>query len=349
MPGPLPEPRPSRAERKQLFAQLLSNTLRDARRFWRASFTAAARGRENLRARIAIGLHFLEYGLALEGAKPGHGQEKAFQLARDIDTYIDHFGSDATTEIALRTLESYLAFHAGSGIDLDAIQKVVSAYGEVSRSGLRGGAETVTADDIRRKGMMDFLSFAEARHSIRTYSREPVPVGSIERAVRAAQQSPSSCNRQTCRVRVWTRPADIARVLALQNGNRGFGHQLGGIAIITSDLAHWEHAHERYQAWVDGGMFAMSFAYGLHAEGLGAVMLNWSATHDQDDRLRRLIRLPESELIITMVGFGVLPETLKVPVSQRKPVEYAFVLDAPLKAEAGESHPDLTPVPPACP
>ncbi|AJY45017.1 nitroreductase family protein [Martelella endophytica] len=334
MSGPMPEPRPSSSQRRELFDTLVANTWRDVRRFWRSSFTGAARNRENLRARIAIGLHFLEYGSALEGAKAGHGQEKANQLAADIDTFIAHFGPDATTEIALRTLESYLAFNDESGIDLGAIRAVVERHGNSRKSGLRGGVETVTADDIRRRGMIDFMSFAEARHSIRSYKNEPVPASSIEQAVRIAQQSPSSCNRQTCRARIWTEPSDIARITALQNGNRGFGDQLGGIAIITSDLAHWEHAHERYQAWIDGGMFAMSFAYGLHAEGLGAVMLNWSVTHDQDDRLRRLIDLPESELVITMVGFGVLPDRLKVPVSQRKPLDYALVLDAPLSAAA---------------
>ncbi|WP_181409721.1 nitroreductase family protein [Martelella alba] len=308
----------------------MSNTLRDARRFWRASFTGAAKSRENLRARIAIGLHFLEYGLALEGARPGHGLEKALQLAADIDTYVDNFACDATVEIALRTLQNYLAFNAAADLDLGEISTVVTRHIGKVTGGLSGGVETVTADQIRHDGMMDFLKFAEARHSIRTYKQEPVPKGAIERAVRCAQQSPSSCNRQTCRARVWTDPADIAKIAALQNGNRGFGDQLGGIAIITSDLAHWEHAHERYQAWVDGGMFAMSFAYGLHAEGLGAVMLNWSVTHDQDDRLRHLTGLPESELVITMVGFGVLPDQLRVPVSQRKPVDYALTLDAPL-------------------
>ncbi|PVB60723.1 nitroreductase [Labrenzia sp. 011] len=180
--------------------------------------------------------------------------------------------------------------------------------------------------------MIDFLAFAEARHSIRTYEKGEVPLASIENAVRAAQQSPSSCNRQTCRAYVFTDSEAVQKVLSLQNGNRGFGDQLGGVAIITSNLSHWENAHERYQAWVDGGMFAMSFVYGLHAEGLGSVMLNWSVTHDQDEKLRKLACLPESDLVITMVGFGLLPKELKVPVSQRKPLDYALFVNSPVAA-----------------
>ena len=59
-------------------------------------------------------------------------------------------------------------------------------------------------------------------------------------------------------------------------------------------------------------------------------MLNWSVTRDRDRELRRLIGLPESELVITMVGFGTLPETLRVPVSQRRPVDTALSLNRPL-------------------
>ncbi|MGV2077088.1 MULTISPECIES: hypothetical protein [unclassified Rhizobium] len=37
-------------------------------------------------------------------------------------------------------------------------------------------------------------------------------------------------------------------------------------------------------------MFAMKLALGLHAEGLGTCMLNWSAARDQDQMLRRNFR-----------------------------------------------------------
>ncbi|MFN0195026.1 MAG: nitroreductase family protein [Aestuariivirga sp.] len=194
----------------------------------------------------------------------------------------------------------------------------------------RGGAEAVFADTVRSVAKFDFLAFAETRHSIRQYASEPVPMPAIERAVRVAQQTPSSCNRQTCRVWVWTNPDDVRSVLALQIGNRGFGDQLGGLAIITSDLSHWQTSSERYQAWIDGGLFAMSFTYGLHAEGLGTVLLNWSVSRHQDRALRNLIGLPDSEQVITMVGFGVIPENLTVPVSQRKPVGMALTVNSPL-------------------
>ncbi|WP_210526150.1 nitroreductase family protein [Rubellimicrobium arenae] len=324
------DPRPGLVRRLRLASHLLADASYDALRYWRHSFTAGARVQENLRARIAIGLHFLEYGMSLRDAQPGHALDRAMRLAADLDTYTRRFGPDATVQIALDALEAYLGFNAASGHDLPALRARVDALVGGADEGLRGGVEMVTASEIREKGRIDFLSFAEARHSIRQYSPEPVPREAIERAVRVAQQSPSSCNRQTCRAWIWTEREAVQKVLALQNGNRGFGDQLGGVAVVTSDIAHWETAAERYQGWVDGGMFAMSLAYGLHAEGLGAVMLNWSVSQARDRALRRLTGIGDSSLIITMIGFGCLPDELRVPVSQRKPLGYALALNQPL-------------------
>lgn len=317
-------------DRLSALSRLVANGFYDLRRFWRSSFTTGAHSRENLRGRMAMDGHFLEYGLSLDGAEPGRSRDRAERLAHDLARYRDAHGEDSSTEIARCMLEAWLARARTGGLSFPAIEAVVAGAGADAQGTLRGGSEPVTRAAIQAAGKMDFLAFARARHSIRTYAPQPVPLAAIERAAQVAQQSPSSCNRQTCRVHAWLDPALRTRVLALQNGNTGFGDQLGGIAVITSDLAHWEQPHERYQAWVDGGMFAMSFCYGLHAEGLGSVMLNWSVTKERDRALRRLIRLPESELVITMIGFGCLPEQLNVPVSQRRPLQTCLSLDTPL-------------------
>lgn len=292
----------------------------DGWRFWRHSFTRGARDREQLRARMAMDLHFLEYGMALRHARPGHGFDKAARLLADLETALGRGHADAQTEIAGRVLEAWLGLNAGdprAAALRPRLETLVRAA-----TGLRGGAETVTRDGIvAATRPVDFAAFLEARHSIRQYAPGPVPPEALERAARAAQQAPTSCNRQTCRIHAWTDPALIARVAALQSGNRGFGHELGGLAVLWTDLRDWTEASERSNGLVDGGMFAMTFLLALHAEGLGTVPLNWSEEPAQDRALRRLARLPDSAQVIVMVGFGLLPETLRVPVSQRRPLD----------------------------
>ncbi len=305
-------------------ASLIRNFAYDYRRYARASFLHGKASRENRKAHIHLLAHTIEHGMSLRDPRPAFGLPKVQQLIGETASYLADYGLDASTEIAIRALAAYVAFNQQSGGDIGLLAAEIrglEARIESAREALAGGTEDVTADGIRQRAAMDFLAFMEARHSVRQYADRQVDPATVERAVRAAQQTPSSCNRQTCRVYAFTEKSDIARVLTFQQGNRGFGEQLGGLVIVTSDLGHWGDASERYQGWIDGGMFAMTLALGLHAEGLGACMLNWSTTHDVDKAMRAFVGIPDSELVITMIGFGHMPDRFKVPRSQRKPLD----------------------------
>lgn len=71
------------------------------------------------------------------------------------------------------------------------------------------------------------------------------------------------------------------------------------------------------QPWTDGGMFAMSFVLGLHAQGLGSVCLNWSKLPAVDRTFRSRFTIEDDELIVMLVAFGHLPEQYGVAVSPR--------------------------------
>ncbi|HWJ72332.1 MAG TPA: nitroreductase family protein [Kaistia sp.] len=314
-------------------ASLLRNYAYDYRRFARASFLNGPISRESRKAHIHLLAHTVEHGLSLRDPRPAFGLAKVSQLCDETASYIEDHGVDASAEIAVKALVAYAAFNSECGGDIGALGDRIAEVErriETVRAELLGGTEDVLADEIRQRASMDFLGFMDARHSVRQYADQPVAPQIIERAVRAAQQTPSSCNRQTCRAYVFTDKDDIARVLAFQQGNRGFGEQLGGLAIVTSDLSHWHAVGERYQGWIDGGMFAMTLALGLHAEGLGACMLNWSATQEIDRAMRAFVGIPDDELVITMIGFGHMPHRFKVPRSQRKPLGDVLRLSPPL-------------------
>ena len=59
------------------------------------------------------------------------------------------------------------------------------------------------------------------------------------------------------------------QVIAVQ-GNAGFGDRVPLVLVITSDLQTFFAPEERNQAWIDGGMFAMSLVHALHSLGLAS-------------------------------------------------------------------------------
>lgn len=306
--------------------QFWANVFYDARRFRKHAWMRVVRSDANRTARMMADAHFLEYGMALKQARPGFGLARAERLAEDL---LSGGGAPDAAEIGLKTLLAWRDFN-GSTVLPDMVLYAVAKL-SVPDGALSGGVEIVTKAQIQAASAVDFTRFVQARHSIRSFAPGVVSEKVIRRAVAAAQEAPSSCNRQTCHAHVWTDPEKIELVRKHQAGNRTFGHELAGIAVITSDLRHWEHTGERYQAWIDGGLFAMTLAYAFHAEGLGTCMLNWSVTRDVDRGLREEIGLGDEHLVVVLIGFGPLPDSLSVCKSQRQSVLTALSMNTPLQ------------------
>ncbi len=317
--------------------RLAANAWYDYRRFARASFVVGQRNRENQRAMLHILFHSIEHGLSLPEPRPGFGREKVDSLLRKTRAYIIAFGPDGSTASALSALDAWVAFNRQVGENVDAVADELEQLNKEAAfrtSSIVGGTEELRAADIKAASTKDFGAFMQTRNSVRQFADRPVTAAEIEAAVRAAQQTPSVCNRQTCRVYAFTEKDDKARVLSYQSGNRGFGHEVRAVLVVTSNMEHMNLIGERYQQWVDGGMFAMTLALAFHAAGMGACMLNWSVTKDVDEAMRSCVGIPDNEAVITMMGVGHLKEMFKVPCSQRKPLDMVLSLNPALNMNA---------------
>jgi nitroreductase len=91
---------------------------------------------------------------------------------------------------------------------------------------------------------------------------------------------------------------------------------------VTSDLKCFTGVTERNEAYVDGGMFAMSLLYALHHQGVGACPLNWMVPSSVDAKLRRVLPIPQNEKVIMVISVGHMPDKLRVAKSVRRPTEH---------------------------
>lgn len=146
----------------------------------------------------------------------------------------------------------------------------------------------------------------------------------IAEAVAIAIHSPSVCNRQAWKVHAYFDRAKIDHLLSYQNGNRGFGHRIPCLLIITMDLQCFDGVIERYQPWIDGGMFGMSLLFALHHLRFGAVPLNWSVLPREDKQLRETGEIPKAESIIMLIGTGRPETSAAIPASQRRSINEIF-------------------------
>jgi nitroreductase len=171
-----------------------------------------------------------------------------------------------------------------------------------------------------------FEQLAFSRRSVRDYVERPVPLDKVEAAIRVAALAPSACNRQPNRVSLLQSPDKIAAALQLQNGNRGFGHKVPLLAVLSVDQTGFFDGSERHQPYIDGGLFAMGLILALRSHDIGSCCLNWCVKPATDQKLHRLLGLPDNERVVMLLAIGYAPDQLMVPRSPRRDVSQVMRL-----------------------
>ena len=295
---------------------------RDYKRYASNASSYASGDAQNLSAMIFMEAHALEKGFSMPEVRFGYGYPRIRKLVGLLDSYQQKgFKLDDLAILKARSvLREYVAFHDDAGFDISEIRELISPWCN-TESTVAGFLE-LTKDDLCESAASPFDSFANSRWSIRSYAEQEVSEEMIRTAVQISKKTPSVCNRQPWRVYAIKDRSIQERVFALQNGNRGFGHTAKYALIVTSDLKCFTGVTERNEAYVDGGMFAMSLLYALHYQGLGACPLNWMVPTSLDLKLRSILPIPKNEKVIMIISVGHIAEKLRVAKSVRYPTEH---------------------------
>lgn len=271
----------------------------------------------------------MEKGLSLSEPRPGFGEKPIGELIDYIELYVRNFGVEDVVRDAVGALNAYLRFNEASGINKSLIphlERLTRLGHLIDSANSDAGSRVATRDQVLSTVNGVTLDFFQSRRSIRQFSRDPVSREDIEWAAEAAMQAPAVCNRQFSKLRVFMEATEVAEILDIQGGARGFRDEVSAVAIVTTSATSYWNVGQRNQGWVDGGLYAMSFILGLHARGLGSIALNWSKSPKKDQELRNKIDLPEDEMVIMLIGFGNLKEHYRVASSTRVPLSESLKL-----------------------
>jgi len=306
-----------KARRLMFLMNLFRDHANDAWKFFKWSHNGI-RDREKAQMESAIvkAYHGFEKGLSLQKPKPGFGQDKARNLLKKLAEWHSRYDPTEMTKAAECSLLAYRNFNKDVGVSINFIDAWAKHVGEPYEARL-GGTLTLRKDDVLRHVDGVSEAFFTSRHSMRSFSSEEIPMSDIEKAVLIAQKSPSVCNRQGVRVLCAQNAEDA---LKWQPGNKGFGHLASRGLVITADLQAFSSSGERHQAYVDGGLFAMSLVYALHSMGYGSCMLAWNKNAQGEKEVRQSLQIKDNEVIIMMIAAGTLPDEFEVACSHRRPL-----------------------------
>lgn len=308
--------------------QVIQGVIYDTKRYIRSTEWGHLDPRSRLRSQLITHYHALEKGLSMPEKKQVFGLPVAANLVSLSSEWDRNFQENDVHQLASKHVLSLYASHVGicASKQIAGLQDATT-NSDASNSSV-GGIRVLRAEDILRLSKGGFPELLAARRSIRHYSPDPVDENTILDAIKLAQESPSTCNRQGTRVMFTTNRKNIEQILGLQNGNRGFGHMASGLILIASDLSTFSGVTDRKQSAIDAGMFSMSLLYALTSLGLGACALNWSVPPAQDRKLRETGFVPTNYEVIMLISLGHIPDSIEVPYSARTSVfEIATSID----------------------
>lgn len=300
---------------------------KDISRFSRtASFSAFDDGYEQLVSRVMYNVHSLEKGLSRNrDLRLGFGHKRLADLNDALVVYtLKGYDQCAYAYVeGLSVIQRYKELHAAGQFDVGFLEEIISPeFLNPEANFGAAGTKPVRKTDKKKNSEKNFYELAQGRSSVREFSGEPIDTTKVESALSNAAKTPSVCNRQGWRAH-WVENKELARQVLKHQ--RGFGYpQMPEVLLaITVSNNTFLSPVERNQAFVDGGLFAMSVMYGLEHEGLAAVPLNACMYYKDQKAVRALLHMDDSEMIIMFIAVGEFMDESVVPISDRKSsIEY---------------------------
>jgi nitroreductase len=272
--------------------------------------------------------HTLEKSLSFTNRKPGSGWAGANTLIKALEQSFTLNGTGYHDLVAITVLKKFAEAEITHQPEKTAalIKRLIKVESLSNRSIPfydNSGAinHDKTAFDKGRLAIPE--NFFMSRYSLREFSDEKISAEALSRALEMAMKSPSACNRQSWHV--YHLEGELAQqALAFQDGNRGFGHKIKELLIITTDLRAFVSPRERYQHWIDGGMFSMSLILALHSIGIASCCLNWSQSGRADIKFRKVIKISPQHTVMMMLAIGYPNEQNTVCASPRRPISEVY-------------------------
>lgn len=266
--------------------------------------------------------HVIEKGMSMRNPRKGFGQKKVDALLVRLNKYLKLYGKEDKDFMIypLSTIKSYIEYTEQHGTNVPELKR---QYQELeTKVGVRdinahAGIEETTKRDILLRCNKDFESLLYSRHSIRYFSDEKIEKSLIVKALELAQRTPSACNRQGWKTHVYS-GKDSINLIKWQGGSVGFEDECKNSILVTANLKAFLY-HEVFQAYIDGGLYAMNLINALHSLGLGSIPLSCGFEYTKLQGLRDF-GIPENEVPIVIIAYGKLPECFSYATSSRKDI-----------------------------
>lgn len=275
--------------------------------------------KDSLERQITVSYHSIEKGLCKSNFRYGFGNTALNNLMNSIRKFRSNGFPEESDKYktALSVLKAYIDKHFDSNVNIDAIREFYEIYKSKTINTNLGGTIEYYAKDFINISSLDFISLVNKRTSVRNYSDEEIDINDLYKAIKISMKSPSACNRQPWRIRIINNIDLINQLISLQGGLSGDGMNLKSLIIITTIQNYLSFPKERYQGFIDSGMFSMTLIYTLTQLGYATCPLNSNFSIKIDKTIKKILKIRLDESLVMFISVGRYPNIFKSPVSQR--------------------------------
>lgn len=282
---------------------------------------------ENKEAILILHYHGIEKGLLYKKIKPRFAKERIKAMHELLeDKEIICKISNSQIFIGYKVIIEYYNFHRKLNVDIsdyfteNQYLKYLELTKDINAHEFLSGVKKISFNNFYANHE-NFYDFSNSRKSIRDFTGKKIDIDKVKNVIKLANNSPSVCNRQASKVYLVEDKQNINECLKIQGGFNGFTENVSQLLILTVDRSYFYSTGERYQFYIDGGIYLLNLLYALHHFKIAACPANWGKDFTADNKVRKFVDIPESEKIICMIPIGEAREEIAVTLSYRRTVD----------------------------
>lgn len=178
--------------------------------------------------------------------------------------------------------------------------------------------------NLNERPMIEFDQFynlTKFRRSVRWFLDKSVPRELIDKAILAANQSPSACNRQPFVYRIIDDKKLLKKVANLPGGVKGYVEGIPMIIVVVGNLDAYFDERDRHVIYIDASLANMTLMLALETLGLSSCSINWPDVEKLEIGMEKALTLEKHQRPIMLIAVGYPDPNGKVAYSEKRDLE----------------------------
>ncbi len=150
----------------------------------------------------------------------------------------------------------------------------------------------------------DFYALTRYRRSVRWFLDKQPPRELIDKAILAAVQSPSACNRQPFQYRIVDDEDLLKQVAPLPGGIKGYVEGIKTFIVIVGNLDAYFDERDRHVIYIDASLANMALMFAFETLGLSSCPINWPDIEDLERKMETVLKLNKGQRPLMCLAVG---------------------------------------------